>query len=491
MNPAEPRLLFNVENPGEWLAVYFDYDEQRTWGEMRIYDPRGKLRFSYMNVHSPRHVLIHRSRELTGYLGVPGDIEAGAWRVEFTRVPPRKFILEWEVGCGPSYLAHLLPSASRDYWTDGCPTQKDFSLNLYDWQACLEVGRRWYKGDTHGHTVLSDGKMTPEQTMEQARKMELDFLFTTEHNLLPCSWPSSSRTLVIPGMELTSFGRGDWNALGLTRWVDGWGADLGTGGAWNDGGMRTSEGQLRLMREVGALGAIRNINHPLHGHFAWLYPELPLDCIDTLEIWNSPTRSNRPELTERTLKLWDVLWNEGYRIPGLGGSDAHLPPTESYEEGGEKVTIGDPATCVYAERLSPNAIIQGIKAGHVYVSRGPVLDVQFSCGGQDFTCGDDLTVGLDRDEKREVVCRLSVSGAAHCKLVVIENGVQAEMIELDAGEQQVIEMAFSWGERVYRWRRFEIRADDGRLLAFTNPVSYGTTKPSISTWQDLLSKGAT
>jgi hypothetical protein len=36
--------------------------------------------------------------------------------------------------------------------------------------------------------------------------------------------------------------------------------------------------------------------------------------------------------------------------------------------------IGDPATYVYADRLSAAAILDAVKAGRVYVSRRPVLD---------------------------------------------------------------------------------------------------------------------
>jgi hypothetical protein len=476
---SAPSMAFTVGNRSEWLAIYFDYEEHHTGGEMRLTDPRGKLRFAYMDMNSPRQALIHRSKELTSYLGVPGDIEAGEWKLEFLRKPPKKFKLEWEWGDGAGPSAVWSPSFPRDYWTDGCKTQKNFTLNLYDWHECREIGNRWYKGDTHAHTVLSDGRMTPEQTMEQAEKKELDYFFTTEHNVLASSWPRG-KALVIPGMEFTSFGRGDWNALGLGEWIDCW----GTGTA--NGGMHTSEGQVCLLEEVGALGVIRNINHPLIGIFAWRYPEMPLTCMDTMEIWNSPTKSNRPSLTEQTLMLWSILWNEGYRVPGLGGSDAHFLPTESYEEGGELVSIGDPATYVYAERLTAADILQGIRAGHVYVSRGPTLEVSIVCGGQAFTFGDDLTKVLQPDTSKIVECRLTVSNAVDCKLIVIENGQKIEVHEMNQPRQQSFDLSFSWEGHEYVWRRFEIRAADGKLLAFSNPVSYGKKQPRIRTWKELL-----
>ncbi|MDF2648846.1 MAG: hypothetical protein K0Q73_4651 [Paenibacillus sp.] len=107
--------------------------------------------------------------------------------------------------------------------------------------------------------------------------MGLDFYLVTEHNNLPSSWPKG-KLLVIPGIEFTSFGRGDWNAIGLTQWLDCWGTDV------QDGGMSTDEGQLRLFNEARSLGIICSVNHPMSGRFSWRFPQIPLDKIDVLEI---------------------------------------------------------------------------------------------------------------------------------------------------------------------------------------------------------------
>jgi hypothetical protein len=74
--------------------------------------------------------------------------------------------------------------------------------------------------------------------------------------------------------------------------------------------------------------------------------------------------------------FWVDLLNRGLQVTAVGGSDEHTP--EDMANG----RLGSPATVVFAEELSEQAIVAGLKAGRVYIRTegpdGPQLDFQRS-----------------------------------------------------------------------------------------------------------------
>ncbi|CAG7618406.1 CehA/McbA family metallohydrolase [Paenibacillus allorhizosphaerae] len=471
-------VALRIDRACDWLAIRFEYDRERSWICMQLWDPAGRLRYTHLDFYQDRHAVIHCDPGRTDLMGVPGPVDAGEWKLTFAFKAPKTFTLEWEAGDGMPPAELTVPPQRLRRWCDaGGETGGGYALNRYDWNESVETGSRWYKGDFHTHSRLSDGKMSPEQQMRQAHVRGLDFFAVTDHNLLPASWPEGG-VLVIPGIEFTSLKKGHWNALGLNRWLD-----------WTEGltedGVFTQELQNRLMEQAGRLGAIRSINHPMMAHFSWLYTETPLAYIDTLEIMNSPNCSGGPGFTERALALWGTLWNEGYCVPGIGGSDTHMLPSELYKETGLPSFIGDPANYVYADGLSAASILQAARSGRVYVSRGPELDIGISVGNQPYMLGDDLTNALRASTDGLVRYRLTVRGAAECELHLVENGTITAKYPLRTNEE-TLEFPLDWGHEPYVWGRVDIRSAEGRLVAFTNPVYSGARKPDIKTWGELL-----
>lgn len=474
-------LGFYVDKPSDWVVFKFEYEGTHTWRSLILRDPEDKIRFSHMDVHTPRVAVISDKPDSCSYLAVPGTLPLGEWKIEF----PEKwnpdsttFKFEWEAGLGDLPSTVEIPLSDRHFWTDTASGKDHYEMNHYEWHESRENGARWYKGDFHTHTVLSDGKMTPERNMEQAEIMGLDFFVATDHNIVSTSWPKG-KALVIPGVEITSH-YGHWNALGLRQWVD-----------WRpgspDGGMDSGLGTNRLMTEVGQQGALRSINHPMLSPWAWMHEDTQLANVDSIEICNDPTYQTNPAATEKALVLWSTLWNEGCRLTGIGGSDSHLLPSESYEDNGPPSLIGDPATYVYAECLSAAAILAAVREGRVYMSRGPVLDILVVVDDQAYPLGSDLTEAVNASPVGVVNYKLTVSQAAAGTLHVIENGKEAAVHEITE-DNQTFEFDLHWKGAEYVWRRFELRDSDGELLAFTNPVYYGTKERTITTWKQLLEK---
>jgi hypothetical protein len=481
---SESAISFYIEQPADWLTFKFNYERPHTWRYMNLRDPEGRIRLSHVDVYNNTAIIIHVDPAQSSYLAVPGSISAGEWRVEFAEVyetGAHTIKFEWQTGSsGENTFDIDFPVSEREFWTDAVVGKDHYELHYYDWNASRENTSRWYKGDFHTHTVLSDGKMTPERNMEQAEIMGLDFFVATDHNLLSTSWPKG-KTLVIPGNEFTS-DYGHWNALGLRQWID-WRANAA------DGGIGTQQGMQRVMEEAGQQGALRSINHPMLTPWAWMYGETPLNFLDALEIWNDPTYHTNPAATEKALILWSTLWNEGYQITGIGGSDSHLLPEESYGDGNPPSLIGDPATYVYADRLSTAAILTAVRKGRVYVSRIPVLDICVTVDDVSFPLGSDLTEAVNSSPDGNVYCSLTVMNCSEGTLRVIENGEVVSHLPV-SNASRTFEFKSAWKEKAYIWRRYEIRAINGDLLAFTNPVFYGEKTQEITTWKQLLEKSS-
>ncbi|ALS25554.1 hypothetical protein IJ21_00990 [Paenibacillus sp. 32O-W] len=143
--------------------------------------------------------------------------------------------------------------------------------------------------------------------------------------------------------------------------------------------------------------------------------------------------------------------------------------------------IGDPATYVYADRLSAAAILDAFKAGRVYVSRRPVLDIEAEVDGEVFPLGSGLTEPVGYSEAGFVRCRLAVPNAAAAVPHVIGNGAEIAVHPVSKAVSE-FEFRLDWkADAGYVWRRFELRSNSGELLAFTNPISCGSKTKSIAT----------
>lgn len=349
-----------------------------------------------------------------GFRGWSGDA-----RPEFTIAPAE---------ATPGYIAgpiqpgtwHILLGLYQLH-PDGCHVR--VTVTLYPGQAAgefapppapqvLRRGPAWYRGDLHCHTYHSDGTAPLSDLLTAARAQGLDFLAVTEHNTTS-HFPELARymasdLLLIPGEEITTF-HGHANAWGIRGWQE--------FRCW------TVE-QMRQVREaVRAAGALFSVNHPKHEGPEWEYVvDLDADCV---EAWQGPNWF----WNFQSLAYWDDLLRAGRRVVAVGGSDKHQGPFSGTLSNYE---VGTPTTWVWAEELSERAILDGIRAGHVFISldpRGPLLEMTAEAGGQAVMMGDEL--GLAVGDVVRFRCR--VRGAAGNLLRVVTDG-QVREVSVDAAD---------------------------------------------------------
>jgi len=119
--------------------------------------------------------------------------------------------------------------------------------------------------------------------------------------------------------------------------------------------------------------------------------------------------------------------------------------------------VGIPTTVVYARELSQPAILEGIKAGHVYIKvNGPDGPDLYLTSGTAMM-GDEITATPGRD----VTFTLSAKNAGDAKPV----------ISLDGKPQSTSTTTFTWTSDGRRhWVRAELDSPSGDPVTITNPI---------------------
>jgi hypothetical protein len=232
-----------------------------------------------------------------------------------------------------------------------------------------DVPLRWYKGNTHTHTLNSDGDSTPHEVVTWYREHGYHFLVLSDHNYLTAIeglaavHAAEEKFLLIRGEEVTDqFGGKPIHVNGL---------DLQTL-VPPQGGSSVVDTIQRDVDAIRDAGGVPHVNHP---NFAWAITAPDLARIERMrlfEIYNGHPLTNlsggggRPSLEE----MWDEILSGGRLLFGIAVDDAH-----------HFKRIGDPNAStpghgwiwVRAPKLSTAAILGAMERGDFYASTGVEL----------------------------------------------------------------------------------------------------------------------
>ena len=293
---------------------------------------------------------------------------------------------------------------------------------------------KWYAGDFHTHTFYSDGKLSPEENIEVAKKRGLSFFSPTDHNFNQTRFPETD-LLIIEGTEITSK-YGHINVFFTNESVF---------KKYSVEGLNTEEWLLKVLREIK--DEIYSINHPFMETFEFLVEDYELENLRFMEIINDPTYMTSMDAMEDALKAWDIL----------------LYPDEKYENADYPSLLGDPKTYIFAKNLSKNEIKKAMLAGKISVSREKLIELK-KVNDTEFTL--ELEESTFHDKKLHI--ELIVDGDIY---KIYENTLY-EKLNLDEN---------------YHYVRANVRCEDGELYGFTNPYFYNLDKSEkkIKTWKEL------
>ena len=226
----------------------------------------------------------------------------------------------------------------------------------------------WLKGNTHTHTLESDGDSPPDYVARWYKAHGYNFLVLSDHNVLvdPARFSAlmDSSFLLIPGEEITtSFQKKPVHVNGLNiHQVIPPVTDstlLGT-----------------VQKNVDAVRAAVGVPHINHPNFGWAISQDILARIERdklIEIHNGhPQVNNEGGGDSPGMEaVWDHLLTMGKRIYGIAVDDAHHFQGEFAPE---RSNPGRGWVVVRADSLDPRAIMTSLEAGRFYASSGVSLD---------------------------------------------------------------------------------------------------------------------
>lgn len=229
------------------------------------------------------------------------------------------------------------------------------------------AGARWYKGNTHAHTLESDGDSPPAVVARWYKDHGYHFLVLSDHNVFTdprqLSALQDSAFILIGGEELTSqFQRRPVHVNGLN-------IPYRLDPATDSTLVGTIQKNVDAVRRVAGLP---HINHP---NFGWAYSTRELLQIRSdplLEIWNGhPLVHNEGGDDSPGMEaVWDALLSAGKRMYGIAVDDAHHFQGEFARD---RSNPGRGWVAVRANALEPMEIMRSLERGAFYASTGPAL----------------------------------------------------------------------------------------------------------------------
>lgn len=258
---------------------------------------------------------------------------------------------------------------------------------LWVQKSAYATESRWYKGNVHTHTTLSDGQLPLQEVIGWYYTNNYDFLVITDHGSI--STPKEElvggqderKMLLIPGQEVTRNNPViDVGAINIKQFIPGT-VGLPTDQEKNDWIHKFKEkgkSEQEITNELyvvkcrslmqGAIDEIRRqggvpvLNHPSYDktvNYKLLVPNLKSVCLFELA-------NGHCGLIEED--LWVAMLDAGCRIYGIAADDMH-----------QRTYLGKAWVCVRCSDLTTKTILTALEKGDFYASTGVVLnDVRFA-----------------------------------------------------------------------------------------------------------------
>lgn len=311
----------------------------------------------------------------------------------------------------------------------------------------------WYRGDLHFHTNYSDdaleqggdwmgraidiaeywGDPVLTQAFPELEGRHMDFVAITDHrDIQGCFDPEmkSDTLTLICGEEFGSDGH-----------AGAWGINQRVAHEPSDG--RTPNEQIQYAVDTTrAMGGVFSPNHPLAEGDPWVWD---VQGYDTIEIWNTywtfitpPVSQERVEeaiastgvannyiqraaeerggsYNMQALRFWEGHLTVGRHVAPVGGSDRHM-----------LVMPAEPMTYVAAPSRDQKDILDGLRNGATFVSRGPagpqvVMSLQ-DRSGKKYPMGGDAPLSAG-----PFTLSVTVSRAGEGRLRLIEGVVDPDL----------------------------------------------------------------
>jgi len=233
--------------------------------------------------------------------------------------------------------------------------------------------KRWYKGNTHCHTLNSDGDEFPRRVIRWYRDHGYNFITLSDHNLITdvryLDTDEKDDFILIQSEEVSDSFKGTpvhLNAHNIKSLVE---------PQRGESIVETLQNNIDAIRKAGA---VPQINHP---NWKWSFTDVEMSQLTGVLLFelynicydcNNFTAGGRSGMEE----IWDKILSRGVLMYGVASDDAHDYLGEFHQQ---KSNPGTGWIMVRAEDLTPQAIMAAMEMGDFYASVGVVLkDIQIT-----------------------------------------------------------------------------------------------------------------
>ncbi len=226
---------------------------------------------------------------------------------------------------------------------------------------------RFWRGNLHTHSTLSDGRLSVEETCRVYRENGYHFLAITDHFMERYGFPLAD-TRTYRSTEFTTLLGAELHS-GSTELGELWHI-LAVGLPLDFAPPAEDESGPQLAARALAAGAFVAAAHP-----AWYGltegDVLSLGDIHAVEIYNGVSADYNTKAD--SWYMLDLLSARGRVYSACATDDAHFNP--------ERDDFVRGWVWVKSEALDPDALLAALKAGHYYSSTGPLIhDIQIKPG---------------------------------------------------------------------------------------------------------------
>lgn len=243
-------------------------------------------------------------------------------------------------------------------------------------QTAAPEKQRWFKGNTHTHTLNSDGDSTPYDVVKWYREHGYNFVFITDHEyitnvgVLNDLFGKAGSFVVISGQEVTD--RFDSKPLHINA--------LGIDSVVMPNALAGSVATLQKnIDDVREKGGVPQLNHPNFGWALTAAEIKQLKNITLVEIFNGHPLVNNlgGGGSPSAEQIWDDVLSSGRVMYGIADDDSHY-----FKRPGDKTAPlpGQAWVYVRASELTPTAVLSALDRGDFYASTGVELE-EYSADG--------------------------------------------------------------------------------------------------------------
>lgn len=227
---------------------------------------------------------------------------------------------------------------------------------------------KWFKGNLHCHSTVSDGKISPDEVVEIYKKRGWNFLAFTEHDTYS-HWKKwdDENFITIPGVEASANNYSGFNynhvlGIGISDEPD----SINEAGRFHNGERLNEfawEGWTTIQKTIDELNEKNNFSVVCHPIWSRTDFEnlMKLRNYLALEIFNYGCHIE--SYSGLGTVYWDYLLQRGIKVWGIATDDAHH---YLKDECGGWISVK-------AGELTPASIADSIIKGRFYASSGPEI----------------------------------------------------------------------------------------------------------------------